>query len=48
MGALLFSLYIMAWGSYVQAGGAEVLEFCLFLVVFPVRYVSTVSTRFLL
>jgi hypothetical protein len=47
-GALLFSLYIMAWGSYVQAGGVEVLEFCCLLVVFPARCVSSVSARFLL
>jgi hypothetical protein len=40
--------YIMAWGSYVWAEGSGVLEFCLFLVVFPSRCVSRVSARFLL
>jgi hypothetical protein len=33
-GALLVSAFNMEWGSYEWAGGVEVLEFCLFLVVF--------------
>jgi hypothetical protein len=47
-GALLVSPYIMVWGSYVWAGGSRVSEFCLFLVVFPARCVSSDSARFLL
>jgi hypothetical protein len=42
------SLYIVVWGSYVWARGAEVSKFCLFLVVFPARCVSSISARFLL
>jgi hypothetical protein len=33
-GALVVSPFNVAWGCYVQARGVEVLEFCLFLVVF--------------
>jgi hypothetical protein len=47
-GALLVSRYTVAWGSYVQAGGVEVLGFCHFLVVFPVWCVSSISGKFLL
>jgi hypothetical protein len=47
-GALLVSPYTVAWGSYEQAGGVEVSEFCLFFVVFPVRCVSRISGKFLL
>jgi hypothetical protein len=47
-GALLVSPYAVHWGSYVQARGAEVLEFCPFLVVFPVQCVSSISGKFLL
>jgi hypothetical protein len=36
----------MEWGCYAWAGGVEELEFCLFLVVFPARYISSVSPRF--
>jgi hypothetical protein len=35
----------MEWGSYVQAGDVEVSEFCLFLVVFPARFISSISPR---
>jgi hypothetical protein len=48
MGALLVSPYNVVWGSFVQAGGSGVLEFCLFLVVFSARCVSNVSARFFL
>jgi hypothetical protein len=43
--ALLVSLFNLEWGCYAQAGGVEELEFCLFLVVFPVRCISSVSPR---
>jgi hypothetical protein len=43
-GALLVSLFNVAWGYYAQVGGVEVLEFCL-LVVFPARCVSSISQR---
>jgi hypothetical protein len=43
MGALLVSLLDMAWGCYMWAGGVEVSEFCLFLVVFPARCISSIS-----
>jgi hypothetical protein len=46
MGALLVSPFNMEWGCYARAGGVEVLEFFLFLVVFPVRCVSSISPRF--
>jgi hypothetical protein len=45
VGALLFSLFNMAGGCYAWAGGVEVMEFYLFLVVFPARCISTVSPR---
>jgi hypothetical protein len=48
VGALLVSPYNMAWRSYVQARGLGMCEFCFFLVVFPDRYVSSISARFLL
>jgi hypothetical protein len=34
IGALLISLFNVEWGWYAQAGGVEVLEFCLFLWFF--------------
>jgi hypothetical protein len=37
MRALLVSLFNMEWRCYAQAGGVVVLEFYLFLVVFPAR-----------
>jgi hypothetical protein len=45
MGALLVSPFNVAWGYYDWAGGVEVLEFCLFLVVFPARYIFSASPR---
>jgi hypothetical protein len=45
-GALLVSPFNVEWGCYVWAGVVEVLEFCLFLVVFPARCISSVSPRF--
>jgi hypothetical protein len=33
-GALLVFLFNVVWGFYAQAGGVEVSEFCLLLVVF--------------
>jgi hypothetical protein len=48
MGALLVSPFNMEWGCYVPAGGVEVSEFCLFLVVFPARCISSISPRFYL
>jgi hypothetical protein len=44
--ALLVSLFNVKWRCYVQAGGVEESKFCLFLVVFSVRYISSVSARF--
>jgi hypothetical protein len=46
MGALLVSLFSVEWGWYQWAGDVELLEFCLFLVVFPARHISRVSPRF--
>jgi hypothetical protein len=45
-GALLVSLFNVKWRCYAQAGGVEESKFCLFWVVFPVRYISSVSPRF--
>jgi hypothetical protein len=45
-GALLVSLFNVEWECYMQAGGVEESKFYLFLVVFPVRCISTVSARF--
>jgi hypothetical protein len=45
-GALLVFLFNVKWGCYAQAGVVEVSEFCLFLVVFPTRRISSVSPRF--
>jgi hypothetical protein len=46
MGTLLVSPFTMELGCYVWAGGVEESEFFLFLVVFPVRCVSSISPRF--
>jgi hypothetical protein len=40
------SPFNMEWGCYVWAGGVELSEFCLFLVIFPARCISSVSPRF--
>jgi hypothetical protein len=45
-GALLVSPFNMKWRCYVQAGVVEESKFCLFLVVFPVRCISSISPRF--
>jgi hypothetical protein len=45
-GALLVSPFNVKWECYAQAGNVEELEFCLFLVVFPVRCISSISPRF--
>jgi hypothetical protein len=44
--ALLVCLFNMEWGCYVWVGGMEESEFCLFLVVFPERCISSISPRF--
>jgi hypothetical protein len=46
VGAFLVSLFTVEWGCYAQAVGVEVLEFCLFLVVFPAKCFSSISPRF--
>jgi hypothetical protein len=40
------SLFNVKWRCYVQAGGVEESKFCLFLVVFPARCISSISPRF--
>jgi hypothetical protein len=45
-GALLVSPFTMEWGCYARAGGVEELGFCLFVVVFPARCISSISPRF--
>jgi hypothetical protein len=45
-GALLVSPFNVEWGCYVQTGCVEMSEFCLFLVVFCARCISSVSPRF--
>jgi hypothetical protein len=45
-GALLVSPFNVKWGCYAWAGGVEESKFCLFLVIFPVRCISSVSPRF--
>jgi hypothetical protein len=46
MRALLVSLFNLEWRCYVEAGGVVVLEFYLFLVVFPARCIYSISPRF--
>jgi hypothetical protein len=46
MGAFLASLFNMEWECYVWAGGVAVSEFCLLLVVFPAKCISSISPRF--
>jgi hypothetical protein len=36
----------MEWGCYAWAGGVEESKFCLFLVAFPVKCISSISSRF--
>jgi hypothetical protein len=45
-GALLLSPFNVKWECYVWAGGVEESKFCLFSVVFPVRFFSSISPRF--
>jgi hypothetical protein len=45
-GALLVSPFNVEWRCYAQAGGVEESKFCLFSVVFPVRFISSISPRF--
>jgi hypothetical protein len=45
-GALLVSLFNVEWECYAWAGSVEESKFCLFLVVFPVRCISSISPRF--
>jgi hypothetical protein len=44
--ALLVFPFNMKWRCYMWGGGVEESKFCLFWVVFPVRYISSVSPRF--
>jgi hypothetical protein len=44
--ALLVSPFTVEWRCYARAGGVVVLEFYLFLVVFPARCISSISPRF--
>jgi hypothetical protein len=46
LGALLVSPFNIEWVCYARACGVEESKFCLFLVVFPVRYISSISPRF--
>jgi hypothetical protein len=46
MGALLVSPFNVEWGCYAQAWGVVVLEFYLFLVVFPARCISSIPPSF--
>jgi hypothetical protein len=45
LGALLFSPFNMELGCYARAEGVEVSEFCLLLVVFLARCISSISPR---
>jgi hypothetical protein len=45
-GALLVSPLNVELGCYVWTGYVEESEFCLFMVVFPVRLISSISPRF--
>jgi hypothetical protein len=46
VGALLVSLFNLEWRCCAWAGDVVVLEFYLFLVVFPARCFSSISPRF--
>jgi hypothetical protein len=46
LGALLVSPFNVKWRCYAQAWGVEESKFCLLWVVFPVRCISSVSSRF--
>jgi hypothetical protein len=45
-GALLVSPFTMEWRCYARAGGVEESKFFLFLLVFSVRCISSISPRF--
>jgi hypothetical protein len=45
-GALLVSPFNMTWRFSVLAGGVEGSKLCLFSVIMPAKYVSSVSPRF--
>jgi hypothetical protein len=45
-GALLVSPFNVKWRCSAQAGGVVEWNFCLFLVVLPVRCISSISPRF--
>jgi hypothetical protein len=45
-GALLVSPFNVKWRFSVPAGGVEGSKFCLFSVILPAKYVSSVSPRF--
>jgi hypothetical protein len=45
-GTLLVSPFNVEWECYEQAGGVEESKFFLFMVVFPVRCISSISPRF--
>jgi hypothetical protein len=42
----MVSPFNVEWACYPQAGGVEESGFCLFLVVFPARCISSISPRF--
>jgi hypothetical protein len=46
MEALLDFPFNVKWRCYAWAGGVEVSEFCLFLMVFPARCISSISPGF--
>jgi asparagine N-glycosylation enzyme membrane subunit Stt3 len=46
LGALLVSPFNVKWRCYVWGGGVEEPKFFLFLVVFPVICISSISPRF--
>jgi hypothetical protein len=46
VGALLVSPVNVKWRFYAQAGGVEESKFCLFLLVFSVKCISSFSPRF--
>jgi hypothetical protein len=45
-GALLVSPLNVEWECYTWAGSVEESKFCLFSLVFPIRYISSISPRF--
>jgi hypothetical protein len=46
VGTLLVSPFKVKWRCYAWVGGVEESKFCLFSVVFLVRYISSISPRF--